>query len=335
MTETPLRIALAVAVIVGALVAAVALPLATYTLALALFGLAHVGAELRFVDLRFAGRLAPVMPRLAVLLAAGVAARLAGLSGVVPASIAAGAELLCGAGLVAASLPLLARRRVVAAGLGLALVAGAVAAPAVTLLGFAVLHNLTPVALVGEAVPRAARPRVLVALAVVFFALPALIASGLPAEALARLGALAPDATLLAVGTLDDHLGVYVPPALAARDWAVDAFCAAVFAQCLHYATVLHVLPRLLPAEARRGCLRWPSPPVFLAGLTVAALVLFALFVRDFARARRLYGLAALVHAWIEVPVLLVMLGGSAERGAEEAEPGRGGVGHRRQDEAA
>jgi hypothetical protein len=37
--------------------AAVALPLATYTAALAMFGLAHVGSELRYVDYRFGSRL--------------------------------------------------------------------------------------------------------------------------------------------------------------------------------------------------------------------------------------------------------------------------------------
>src|SRR5437660_10670865 len=36
---------------------AVALPLATYTTALAVFGLAHVGSELRYVDYRFGSRL--------------------------------------------------------------------------------------------------------------------------------------------------------------------------------------------------------------------------------------------------------------------------------------
>jgi hypothetical protein len=44
---------LAASGVVAVLVACVALPLATYTLALACFGLAHVGSELRYLDLRF------------------------------------------------------------------------------------------------------------------------------------------------------------------------------------------------------------------------------------------------------------------------------------------
>src|SRR5262245_38151617 len=43
--------------LIAVFVAAVALPLATYTTALALFGFAHVGSELRYVDYRFGGRL--------------------------------------------------------------------------------------------------------------------------------------------------------------------------------------------------------------------------------------------------------------------------------------
>jgi hypothetical protein len=43
--------------LVAIFASAVAMPLATYTTALALFGLAHVGSELRYVDHRFGGRL--------------------------------------------------------------------------------------------------------------------------------------------------------------------------------------------------------------------------------------------------------------------------------------
>ena len=55
---------------VGALLlSSVALPLATYTTVLALFGMPHVGSELRYLDYRFGARLGrSVVYRLVALL---------------------------------------------------------------------------------------------------------------------------------------------------------------------------------------------------------------------------------------------------------------------------
>jgi len=65
--------------------AAVALPLATYTTALAMFGLAHVGSELRYVDHRFGARLrGGLMLWLGSGLAGTVAVRLLGMAGFMP-----------------------------------------------------------------------------------------------------------------------------------------------------------------------------------------------------------------------------------------------------------
>jgi len=142
--------------------------------------------------------------------------------------------------------------------------------------------------------------------------LPLLIATGLPCAILARLGLTMPEARFLASGPLVLNLGVFVPASLTWTDWALHAFSAAVFAQIMHYAAVIVLLPRLSRETPSRGMLpvsgrRWVKPAI------AAAAAGFALvFVGDYRLARQLYALAALVHSWIEIPVLLLALGGVA-----------------------
>jgi len=47
-----------------------------------------------------------------------------------------------------------------------------------------------------------------------------------------------------------------------------------------------------------------------VAGIAVAGVALAFVFFADYGLARQLYGLAALVHSWIEISVLLLALGG-------------------------
>ena len=85
-----------------------------------------------------------------------------------------------------------------------------------------------------------------------------------------------------------------------------------VFAQCMHYAAVLHVLPRLVGAPPSGSP---PSgAPSFVLATVVLTLVLLALFAYDFKEGRSWYGLAAAVHAWVELPILLLAFG-SPNRG--------------------
>lgn len=284
----------------------VALPLATYTTSLAAFGLPHVLAELRYVARRFGGRWpAGAVTATLALLAAIVALRIAALTGALPAATTRPIELALVAGLAALTLPALWRRgplRAVLGGLLIAAVAwGAAADPITTAILLAGLHNLTPLGFIAEATAGRARRRALLLAGSAFIALPLLIALGLPYAALHALGALAPEYGPLAAGPLAAHLPVYLPAAARDAPWALHAFSALVFLQCAHYAAVLHVLPRLAgdppPVRLRLGA----------ALALVGALTLLA-FALDFTGSRRLYGVAAAVHAWIEVPVLLAAL---------------------------
>ncbi|HXP05585.1 MAG TPA: hypothetical protein VN808_15810 [Stellaceae bacterium] len=290
-----------------AFVVTVALPLATYTTSLALFGLAHVLSELNYIDRRFRARLGGLALQIGAPIALAVAARAAAMAGVLPPPVDAAVELSAAAVLAAGAVLRMRRHRAVGAVIGVILGAGAIAAPFQMLLGLAILHNLTPLGFFAEALRGQQRRRALTLLAVPLIVLPLLIATGLPYAALARMGLEWPEARFLASGPLAFNLGVYVPASLVSSDWALHAFSAAVFAQIMHYAAVILLLRRLAAETPVRRSWRGLA-----LGVAIAAGALALLFCVNYGLARQLYGLAALIHSCIEIPVLLLALGGIA-----------------------
>jgi len=298
------------ALLLAIFLAAVALPLATYTTALAMFGLAHVGSELRYVDHRFGGRLGGGLVLWLVSgLAGAVAVRIFGMVGLMPYGAAIVLELTIVAAMTASMVVGMRRFRAAGAVVAAALFGCTVFAPMPTFLCLAVAHNLTPLAFLADALGGAERRRVLSIMVIPFVVLPLTIATGLPHALLAQAGLVAPEVTMFSSGTLADNLGAYVPPAYLDASWAVNAFSAAVFAQCIHYAVVIFVLPRLIDGAAvPRTMLPWPNAGRFIWYLTVLALALAVGFSIDYGAARKLYALAALVHGWIEIPILVLAL---------------------------
>jgi hypothetical protein len=306
----PLAALGAAALIAAIFAAAVALPLATYTTALATFGLAHVGSELRYVDYRFAGRLrGGLVLWLLAGLAGALLVRILGMTGVLPYGGAIVVELAVVAAMTAAMFFGMRQFRAAGAVAAALLFGSAVAAPVPTFLFLAVAHNLTPLGFLADALSGAERRRVLGILLIPFVVLPLIIASGFPRMLFAHSGFIAPELSLFSAGTLADNLGAYVPPSYLHASWAVNLFSAAVFAQCMHYALVIFVLPRLIDSNAPpQTILPWPSAGRFVVGLMVAALALSAGFSFDYSAARKFYALAALVHGWIEIPILVLAL---------------------------
>lgn len=297
-----------------AFVVTVALPLATYTTSLALFGFAHVLSELNYIDRRFRVRLGGAALWIGAPILLAVAARIAAMWGGLPPVVDATIELGAAAVLAVGAVWRMRRQRALGAVAGVVLAAGAVAAPFQLLLGLALLHNLTPLGFVAEALGGERRRRTLMLLAVPLLVLPLVIATGLPFAALARAGLAWPEARVLASGPLTLNLGVYVPASLVSSDWALYAFSAAVFAQIMHYAAVILLLPRL----ASENPPRWPVRRL-AAGIVIAAAALALFFIADYRLARQIYGLAALVHSWVEIPVLLIALGGVSAVQAKSA----------------
>ena len=310
-----------VAYVAAAMLAATVLPLFAYTASLACFGLAHVVVELRYVDARFGRRLPRTIWLFAgVPLLGVVALRGARLFTSFDSDWPIRAELVLVATMVLAGAVLVWRWRPAVGGVGGVggvaavfgvitaglIVTGVVMAPIETLLLLAIGHNFTPLGFVVERAPPGRRWLALLLGGMVFLGAPLLVASGLLSTVLADSITL--DARFGSAGELKHHLGVYLWPAWQRSDAAVQLFSAAVCAQLLHYGAVLIWLPRSL-TDADRPALPWGHPAVFGAVLGVIALGLAGHFAVDFVGARALYGLPAAIHAWLELPVLLVALG--------------------------
>ncbi|MGE0433813.1 MAG: hypothetical protein AB7K09_23275 [Planctomycetota bacterium] len=297
----------------------VAVPLIVYTGTLAVFGLAHVLAELRYVDSRFSPRVGwNLRIGLIVMLAAVVIVRVLHAAGTLDSLVRVVIELSLVAGLGAIVLPVLFRRGVRIGLIGVLVVGvigtGAVLAPFHTLLALAVLHNMTPVGFLAERLRGAVRRGVMALCILVFVLLPMLIASGLPLEYFRFLGLHHPDLYLFfSAGSLDANIGQYVPAEVQRMDpdLALSFFAAAVFLQCMHYFVVIHILPRLdsdgewiTPVNT----VAWPRRGLFTLVLVATASVLLLFFWYAFGQARTAYGLIAAVHAWVEIPLLLLAM---------------------------
>ena len=291
----------AAAIVLGSATAAVFAPVWTYALSLMLFGLPHVLVELRYVDERFAARIPRKLALgCGVLLLSIVLMRAGAIVGLGTSSERIGAELLLGLLLIAIALPLLGRSATPLALLaGAALLFGIVYAPVATLVTMALLHNLTPIGLLAERLRGAERRRAMWLALAVFVAIPALLLNVSPG--------IATLAGPLSAGSLDDHLGAFVPPPLLGTAFADRLFATAAYLQCMHYAVVLHVFPRLSHGmQAPVPILPWPAPRTFLVVVATTGAIAAIGFANSFAATRQVYAMFAAVHAWLEIPVLLI-----------------------------
>ncbi len=303
------RVAVALGLVALAVLAAAA-PLLTYSLSLATFGLAHVAVELRYVEARFRTRLSThLVAGLALLVGGVMVLRALRLADARAPTLRLQAELALVAlvsGSITWDLGLRAGlASATAVGVAAAIGLGAALAPIPTLLVLAVLHNWTPVGFVAEAAPAHERPRWLGWGLLAFVVLPALVAAG-PLQAVTDAWGLR-DWTLLPTSSLAKHLGAFLPRAWHTEPWAPRLFSAVAFAQCMHYAAVLGVLPGLAPTE-RVGPLTSIPWSTYAALVVAGSLLLGAGWLTDFGTTRSVYSIFASVHAWVELPVLILAL---------------------------
>lgn len=304
-----------------------AAPLVVYATTLALLGFAHVVVELRYVRDRFAGRLERrLVVAWLVLLGLIVASRVTALLRVALPFDRGVAELaLLAALLLVTALGAPHGRRLAALALSAPLgTALWMAPPAAALALLAFAHNLTPLGFLAERLRgRAAAPALLVA-AVAFLVVPLLLLAGAGDFLLERLALPRSDGAFLAIGEVDDHFTAFLPPAWLAEEFAPRLFTAAVYLQCAHYFAVLHVLPRLqattgaterdataVPASRPASVAPWRRRAIVAAALLTGAALLL-LFHRSFPDGRRIYGVAAALHAYLEWPLLLAVVIGAA-----------------------
>jgi hypothetical protein len=292
-------------------VMAVAAPLLVYSVTLATFGAAHVLAELRYVDRRFGRRLGiPYVATLAPLLAGAVASRAAGVFGLLDPQTAVMLELSFVVALAMTAASGGWRQQLLAVGIALALGVATLVSPFDTAISLSILHNLTPLAFLWEISQPKSRLRVMSLASIAFIGVPLLVATGWPRMAFAAAGVAVPSIDPLGAGPLADHLYVYVPIALKGAGSAIDLFSASVVAQCAHYAAVIVVLPAMLAAHdpASKGIVAWPRGSIFAVILIVLSSIALSRFAAGFVSARALYGIAASLHAWIEIPLVIIAI---------------------------
>lgn len=291
-------------------VAAVAVaPIAAFVLMISAFGLPHVFYELRYVDERFSARLSPApLTAIGALVALIAAARIANGMHLVMGDAFLWIELGLGAALALTATALMRQNKPLGALIGAAFALGAVFAPIPTFLIWAWLHNLTPLGFVAEITDGEERRRWLLLLSVPFFVLPALVATGVFHQIADLLFRVAELQWTSVFGAGDKPLQSFLPP----DSWDLNLFSAAVVAQSMHYVAVIVLLPRLL--REKQGTpvttiLPWPSWPMFAVAVTAIAAVAFGIYAVSYTDARAAYGVAAAIHAWIELPVLLLAIG--------------------------
>jgi len=300
---------------VVSVVSVVVAPIAAFVLMISAFGLPHVLYELRYCDERFSARApAPALWIIGILLAIIALARIANGAHILSADVFLPIELSLGATLAFTGAYFMRANRLLGAALGLAFALGAAFVPIATFLVWAWLHNLTPMGFVAEITQGEERRRWLVALAIPFFVLPALVATG-AFHALASVF-FAPMfftggewQTMSMFGAGDRPLLSFLPQGSS----DLNLFSAAVVAQSMHYVAVIVLLPQLLAAKqgaaARASLVPWPSWRVFAGAVAVLAAIAFGIYAVSYTDARAAYGVAAAIHAWVELPILLLALG--------------------------
>lgn len=285
-------------------------PVPLYLVALAVFGLPHVVWEMAFVKRRYGARwplwwwnaLWSVLALQALMRAAAAAGWVSPLW-VAASDIATlaliGAIVVCaprGTGIAA---------RLVGAAGSLALAALLVAGePVVALLWLALLHNFTPLLLAWDLAREDASQRTVAWGVTALLASPMLVVVGALGSPGFAAWMAAAQGGASGTAPLASQLPFGATPALLPA-----LLTALVLAQCVHYLSVIHLLPQ---AEARRTG-RPPLPQRARSLALLAGAVMAAFFLVDHEAARGWYAVVAGAHAWLEWPVLLMAwLGGGA-----------------------
>lgn len=297
---TPLLCAFALATVV-ALTLALRLPAATTVFGLALFGILHNVTELRYVLGRFGAVLSgPFLWLLLALTSGIVLCRLAP-----PGELTRAGEILLAYVLLAVACGYGLRERPMACAAGwLVLLAAAICSllnPDYHFVVLTHLHNLVPLLFLWEWSRQLGHGRRLFRVLQCgwVLAIPALLLVG-------ALDGLAASGT----SWTDDLAAAYTPPAWLDSAVALRFLTLFAFLQTMHYVVWVWFLPRYAPEataafDQRLPALRgWRTWALGLAGTAALA----ALFASDYASGKQLYAAVATYHAYLEFPVLLILV---------------------------
>jgi hypothetical protein len=279
---------------------AIAFPLTTYAITLATFGIAHVAIELRYIDSQFHQRFGnKIEVRLLQLVLAIALLRCGSIFGIVTPNIARLLELGCGLGLVSIATHQIWMsnwwRGSIGMAIGCLLGIGTIADPIATSVIFAIIHNLTPIGFILDR-QEWKSTRIIWICGVIFGLLPVLIF-------LARLLPI----VSLPLEINPSYLSAFIAPSWQELSIAYPLFSAVAFLQCMHYAAVIGLFSQWTPAHAK-SFLPWLSAKYFYIMLGGISIGFFIAFQHSFVLTRAFYGIVASIHAWIEIPLLLLLL---------------------------
>ncbi|PSB56322.1 hypothetical protein C7B77_12265 [Chamaesiphon polymorphus CCALA 037] len=278
---------------------AIAFPLTTYALTLATFGIAHVAIELRYIDSQFHSQLDPKIEiRLVLLLLSIAILRCCGIFGTIEPNIAHLLELGCGLGLVLVATHHLWtidwRRGTLGIIIACVLGVGIVRDPIVTSIIFAIVHNLTPIGFILQRQELKSQ-RTLWLCGLVFGLIPLLIL-------LYQFSPIFP----LPLEANSIYLSAFIAPAWQQLSIAYPLFSAVAFIQCLHYAVVIGLFSRWTPTQTD-SFIPWLAPKYFYLSICTISVIFLIAFGHSFILTRAFYGVVASIHAWLEIPLLIIL----------------------------
>jgi hypothetical protein len=300
---------------VGALAIATQAPLATTVIGLIVFGILHNVLELRYVLGRFGWILDGRVGLLLLTFTTGIV--LVRLGGAYLGSWSRPVEILLGYAVLAAGAVIGVARsrpgqsRVVGGGLvGTALAAGLAMSLSFPAYHFVVLthvHNLVPLAFLWEW-SRVLTPQARRVFRGVQVGWVLVVPTAILLGAVDRWVSPAPG---LVQGLVGDGAGVVAASAWpGSPDLAVRFLVVFAFLQTMHYVVWVGFLPRVAPETTQAFERRWPTlttARIWLVGLA-AAVLLGALLLSDYRQGKTVYAGLATYHAYLEFPVLLVLL---------------------------
>jgi len=255
------------------------LPLTSYVLSLSLFGLPHIYCELKYINDRFSDRFNQqfkimVLSILCIICINSLIALIHPDSFYLEISLCLILMLVVLSYCYAPSLVCLSFL--------LLLIVGIILNPILVLFTMAFLHNLTPWGFLKELRANTHSIIVFIVFPILVFMLSALFAL---------------DFNFYSPTNASNYLSHYIPRQLQEIDWLKSLFASAVYLQLIHYDATIRVLPTFMQNRLK---LNWTLLVLF-AGVFIA-------FMMNFTFSRAYYSIFATFHAWLEVPILLIML---------------------------
>lgn len=253
-------------------------PLSSYLLSLSFFGAAHIAYELSYIYQRLSYKL----PRVFLLSVMSVLMLLFLIKTIaifIVINYSFLVEIICV--LLLAIITLYFKTDIMVFCALLFFAMGVIISPIMLFIGLAFLHNLTPWGfLIAE--NQATK-------AWIIFAINPLIVFGLSFF-------LAIDPGYYSIQRTNLYLAHYLT-AHSLDSFTVAFFATAVYLQLMHYYYVIKVLPKFCE-----------TPIKFNSGVITLFFLFGLCFLYDFQDSKKLYSLIAMVHAYLEIPLLLYLL---------------------------